>query len=88
MPDDRFRYEAMPTRGMAETFRAIKLLRQRLSQMAEKVDIPWMVIQSMDDAVVSPNDNVQFFLKNAFHPGSKGLLYHADKLDSPLIDDS
>lgn len=75
LPDDRFRYEAMPTRGVAETVRSIRELRGRISRTPSGVETPWMLVQSMDDAVVMPAANLDFFLEQATAPGSRALLF-------------
>ena len=57
---DPMRYEAMPTRGVAETWTAIKQLHRSIKKSGP-VQIPWMLAQSMDDAVVVPDKNETFW---------------------------
>lgn len=78
LPDDRFRYEAMPTRGVAETVRAIRNMRERLSDRPAGIEIPWMLVQSLDDAVIDPSANLNMFLDNAVNPQSRALLFHSE----------
>ena len=68
--DDAMRYEAMPTRGVAETVKAMRALKKTIAK-ADGVEKPWLLIQSMDDWVVRAIDNNAFFDKNAQHPLSK-----------------
>lgn len=68
--DDAMRYEAMPTRGVAETVRAMRALNKTLAK-SDGVTQPWLMIQSMDDAVVRPVDNNAFFDRHAKHPLSQ-----------------
>lgn len=58
--DDAMRYEAMPTRGVAETVRAIKRMRENLA-IHGSVTIPWLLVQSSDDAVTVPAENIRIF---------------------------
>lgn len=60
--DDSMRYESMPTRGVAETVRIIQLLYRRIAK-AGGFNRPWMMVQSLDDSVISPNENLEF-IKN------------------------
>ena len=84
LPDDRFRYEAMPTRGVAETVRAIRNMRGRLSDVPTGLEIPWMLVQSLDDAVIEPTANLNMFLENAGNSRSRALLFHSE--ENPPID--
>lgn len=68
--DDAMRYEAMPTRGVAETVKAMRVLRKNIAKN-DGVAQPWLVIQSMDDWVVRAADNNAFFDKHAQHPLSR-----------------
>jgi len=68
--DDSMRYEAMPTRGVAETWSAIKTLQRSLDKYGS-VEIPWMLTQSVDDAVIVPADNEALWKKHAQNPESR-----------------
>ena len=78
LPDDRFRYEAMPTRGVAETVKAIRSMRGRLADQPSGLEIPWMLVQSLDDAVIEPIDNLNMFLENAVNSQSRAVLFHSE----------
>ena len=78
LPDDRFRYEAMPTRGVAETVKAIRDMRRRLADQSAGITFPWMLVQSLDDAVIEPKDNLNMFLENAANSKSRVLLFHSE----------
>ncbi len=68
--DDPLRYEVMPTRGVAETWTAMKQLHNSLKKLGP-VKPPWMLIQSMDDAVVVPEKNEALWKVQAAHPDSR-----------------
>ncbi len=68
--DDPMRYEVMPTRGVAETWSAMKQLQNSL-QKTGSVKLPWMLIQSMDDAVIDPDRNEALWDKHAAHLDSR-----------------
>ena len=72
--DDSMRYEAMPTRGVAETWSAIKTLERRLDRYGP-VEIPWMLAQSMDDAVIVPSDNEALWREHALNPESRLIRF-------------
>ncbi len=72
--DDPMRYEAMPTRGVAETWSAIKELERNLKKYGP-VNIPWMLAQSMDDAVVQPEQNEALWDAHALNPNSQLLRF-------------
>jgi len=57
VPDDYARHEAMPTRGVVETVRAMRHLRRRFARAGE-VNVPWLLVQSLDDAVTAPDENI------------------------------
>jgi len=76
--DDAMRYEAMPTRGVVETVKAIQQLNRRLSQQ-ESIDIPWLLAQSLDDAVVLPEHNHRLWKKRATHPDSRLVRFYSDE---------
>ncbi len=81
LPDDYLRYEAMPTRGVAQTVNAMKLMHRQLAR-AKSVDIPWLLVQSMDDAVIVPKANIELFRKYATHPNSRVInLYTSQSID-------
>lgn len=67
--DDWARYEAIPTKALAATVRAIGHLHERLER-AGGVDIPWMLVQSRDDGVVDTAANRALFTERARAPGS------------------
>ncbi|MBX2838191.1 MAG: lysophospholipase, partial [Gammaproteobacteria bacterium] len=68
--DDPLRYEVMPTRGVAETWTAMKQLQKRLKKLGP-VKLPWLLAQSMDDAVVVPEKNETLWRTHAVHPDSR-----------------
>ncbi len=68
--DDSMRYEAMPTRGVAETWSAMKQLHRRINKYGS-VEMPWMLAQSMDDAVVVPAQNEALWKSKAVNPDSR-----------------
>ncbi len=68
--DDPMRYEVMPTRGVAETWKAIRRLQNRLKRRGP-IQQPWMLVQSMDDAVVVPEKNEVLWREQAAHPDSR-----------------
>ena len=72
--DDPMRYEAMPTRGVAETWSAMKQMHQSLKTYGP-VTIPWMLAQSMDDAVVVPDQNETLWRKHAKNPASRLIRF-------------
>lgn len=76
--DDPMRYEAMPMRGVAETWRAMQQLKKNIEQSGS-VDIPWLLVQSMDDAVVVPEQNEQLWELNAVHPHSRLIRFVSDQ---------
>lgn len=84
LPNDRFRYEAIPTRGVAEIVRAIRHMRKRVSSPEDAVSTPWMLVQSMDDAVTRPAQNIDFFLTQAANENSRALVFRS--VVSPPID--
>jgi len=75
--DDAMRYEAMPTRGVAETVKAMKIMHKSMRR-AEKLEIPWLLVQSNDDAVVIPKQNSDFFEKHAAHASSTEILFYSE----------
>ncbi len=75
--DDAMRYEAMPTRGVAETVRAIQSLHKQV-QNHGPIDIPWLLVQSVDDAVVVPEQNRLFWQAQAGHPDSQLIQLYSD----------
>jgi len=68
--DDPMRYEAMPTRAIAETWSATKQLKRNLDKYGP-VRVPWMLTQSMDDAVVVPEQNEVLWKKHAVNADSR-----------------
>ena len=72
--DDPFRYEAMPTRGVAETWYAMTNMHKKLKEHGP-VKIPWMLAQSMDDAVVVPAQNEQLWKTQATNPNSQLIRF-------------
>lgn len=72
--DDPMRYEAMPTRGVAETWSAMKDMHKNLDKYGP-VRIPWMLAQSMDDAVVVPDRNEQLWKQKATNPNSQLIRF-------------
>ena len=76
--DDPMRYEAMPTRGVAETWAAMQQLQRSLDQLGP-VNIPWMLTQSMDDAVVVPADNESLWRTHGLNPDSRLIRFVSDQ---------
>jgi len=72
--DDPLRYEAMPTRGVAETWSAITTMHKNLDRYGP-VRIPWMLTQSMDDAVVVPEQNELLWKQQATNPNSQLIRF-------------
>ncbi len=72
--DDPLRYEAMPTRGVAETWSAMTSMHKNLERYGP-VRIPWMLAQSMDDAVVVPDQNEQLWKQQATNPNSQLIRF-------------
>lgn len=72
--DDPMRYEAMPTRGVAETWSAMKKMHNTLDRFGS-VNIPWMLTQSMDDAVVVPEKNEALWKSHAVNPASRLIRF-------------
>ena len=72
--DDPLRYEAMPTRGVAETWTSMKQMHRTLEKFGS-VQIPWMLAQSMDDAVVVPDQNETLWKKYALNPDSRLIRF-------------
>ena len=76
--DDPMRYEAMPMRGVAETWRAMQQMMKNLEK-AGQVEIPWLIAQSMDDAVVVPGKNEELWKSYAVHPDSRLIRFVSDQ---------
>lgn len=72
--DDAMRYEAMPTRGVAETWSAMKHLEKSMKEFGP-VEIPWLLAQSMDDAVVVPDENEALWKSQAVNPASRLIRF-------------
>lgn len=77
--DDAMRYEAMPTRGVAETWKSIQQVHRSLKKNGP-LQIPWMLAQSMDDAVVVPEQNETLWKKQAVNPHSRLIRFVTDTL--------
>lgn len=84
-PDDRFRYEAMPTHAVGELVRAVRRLDTELEKRESGVTIPWLLVQSLDDAVTLPVANLSFFARHARDPASRAIVF-ASALSEPLPD--
>ena len=85
-PDDSMRYEAMPTRGVAETVKAIKAMRNSVSRHGP-IDRPWLLIQSTDDLVTVPSKNAAFLIKHATNPISRVIEFaKAETFNDPIPD--
>lgn len=78
LADDAMRYEAMPTRGIAETVRAIREMRKAVVRRGA-ISIPWLLVQSTDDAVVVPADNRAFFHQFSRHKVSRLINFSSDQ---------
>lgn len=72
--DDPMRYEAMPMRGIAETWSAMQQMNKNLDKSGA-VNVPWMLIQSMDDAVIEPVSNEQLWKSHAANPLSRLIRF-------------
>jgi esterase/lipase len=80
--DDPMRYEAMPTRGVAETWAAMQHLQRNLKKFGP-VNVPWMLAQSMDDAVVVPAENEALWHQYAANPHSQLIRFISDQQYPP-----
>ena len=76
LPDDSMRYEAMPTRGVVETVKAMQKMHKAIKNSPE-IKIPWLLAQSLDDAVTVPERNREFFFANARHPDSRSISFNS-----------
>ncbi len=76
--DDPMRYEAMPTRGVAETWSSMKQMHRSLKEYGP-VTIPWMLAQSMDDAVVVPEQNEVLWKSHAASSESRLIRFVSDR---------
>jgi len=74
--DDAMRYEAMPTRGVAETVKAMQQAHRDIKR-ADGVAIPWLLVQSVDDAVTVPQQNAAFFHLHARHENSRLVQFYS-----------
>lgn len=77
--DDAMRYEAMPTRGVVETIKAIKAMNGQLDS-THSIEIPWLLVQSLDDAVILPAANEQLWKDHAAHPDSRLIKFFSGEL--------
>jgi len=77
--DDSMRYEAMPTRGVVETVNAIKSLNRKLEK-TDSIDVPWLLAQSLDDAVIVPEKNQQLWEQYAVHPASRLVRFYSGEV--------
>ncbi len=84
-PDDTYRYEAIPTKAVAETVAAKKRFHQLLT-LAGTVNTPWLVIQSADDLVVESSSNQKLFVQHAKHQVSRLITYRSDLNKDNRID--
>jgi len=41
------------------------------------IKIPWLLVQSLDDAVTVPEQNRDFFFSKAKHPASRSVSFHS-----------
>jgi len=84
--DDAMRYEAMPTRGVVETINAIRGMNQKLKKHGT-IDVPWLLAQSLDDAVLLPEQNQQMWGRLAMHPDSRLIQFYSDERpdDKPRV---
>lgn len=73
-PDDTYRYEAIPTVAVVETVKAIRRFH-RLLDDANPINLPWLLVQSVDDLVVRTRDNEQLFIDQAKHPESLSITF-------------
>ncbi|OED43980.1 hypothetical protein AB833_02535 [Chromatiales bacterium (ex Bugula neritina AB1)] len=64
----------MPTRGVAETWSAMKDMHRNVDNYGP-VKIPWMLVQSMDDAVIVPGKNEQLWKQQATNPDSQFIRF-------------
>jgi len=76
--DDAMRYEAMPTRGVVETVKAMKVLNRQLNKV-ESISVPWLLAQSLDDLVVLPAENQKLWSKLADHPDSRLVRFYSEE---------
>ncbi len=78
-PDDFARYGAAPSRSVSETVSAIRHMKSVLGN-TEQVKLPWLLIQSMDDAVVQPEANIAFHKNFAKHVNSPIVNFYSDPI--------
>ena len=73
-PSEVPRYQSMATNGIAQTY----LLGEHFNSQLEKgkqIDIPVMLIQSMEDIAIRPDLNLEVFQENMPHRNSRALLF-------------
>jgi len=61
---------------MIETVKAMQKMHKNIKNSPE-INIPWLLAQSLDDAVTVPERNRQFFFSNAKHPGSRSISFNS-----------
>jgi len=86
--DDAMRYEAMPTRGVIETVQAIAQMNNQLHKHGP-ITIPWLLAQSVDDAVIVPESNQRLWQQHAIHPESRAIRFfstQALEFENKVID--
>lgn len=79
---DALRYEAMPTKAIAELVKALHAMKKRMRTVGE-LKMPWMLVQSLDDATIAPDQNRDFVLNSA----SDATVLEYYSLPLPEIDD-
>ena len=79
--DDWARYEAMPMNGIAETWLAVRALDERVARRPG-VEVPWLVVQSGDDAIVDGAANRALFESLARSPESLLLEFRTEAGDA------
>jgi len=77
-PDDFARYGAAASRSVSETVAAIRHLKSVLGTNGS-VEVPWLLLQSMDDAVVQPALNNDFHANAAVNPKSRIVNFYSDQ---------
>jgi len=83
IPDDSMRYEAMPTRGVGETVKAMRAMHKQVEKK-RFIEVPWMLVQSLDDRVIVPEQNWQFWQTHATHPDSQAIQFYSDNIPEDL----
>lgn len=72
------RYQSMPTNGIAQTYLLAQYFNKRLKK-SKKISTPILLIQSMEDAAIQPELNIDLFKRYMNQTKSKALIYNGEK---------